>query len=166
MLDDQTTIELATVSPGKAARRHCLDCCNGSSNEVALCPAKGCALWTFRFGHRPTDDLRAQQADITLHPNELEQKGSDFTGSALKAIKLRCLDCSGFSKPEVAACAHTSCDLHAFRQGRNPNRVMSDENRDAAIRRLEAMRDKMRSLPENPNSSDDLEVPTVRRAVA
>ncbi len=38
----------------KAIRHYCLWCCNGSSQEVKLCPSKDiCALWPFRFGRRP-----------------------------------------------------------------------------------------------------------------
>ena len=38
----------------KAIRRYCLWCCCGSPKEVRLCPSKEfCALWPYRFGHRP-----------------------------------------------------------------------------------------------------------------
>ena len=36
----------------KAIRANCLDC-NGTSNEVRLCPCKDCALWPFRLGKNP-----------------------------------------------------------------------------------------------------------------
>lgn len=41
------------MSPLKAIREKCLDCCCGSASEVKLCPSKGCALWPFRSGHNP-----------------------------------------------------------------------------------------------------------------
>jgi len=55
------------LSPLKAIRKNCLDCCGGSSKEVELCTAnprdiaasddpdlyKGCFLYEFRFGHNP-----------------------------------------------------------------------------------------------------------------
>lgn len=41
------------VSPLKAIRAKCLDCCCGSSNEVKLCSIERCALWPYRTGHDP-----------------------------------------------------------------------------------------------------------------
>ena len=34
-----------------------------------------------------------------------------------RAIRQRCLDCSGWSPKEVAECQHTDCPLHPFRTG-------------------------------------------------
>jgi hypothetical protein len=42
--------------------------------------------------------------------------------SPLKAIRLKCLDCSCGSAPEVRACVFTECSLYPFRFGKNPNR--------------------------------------------
>lgn len=57
-----------TTSPVRAIRHKCLDCVNGSSNEVSLCPAKKCPLWPFRFGKNPyrkpvSEERRAQAAE-------------------------------------------------------------------------------------------------------
>lgn len=41
------------ISPLKAIRLKCLDCCYGSSNEVKLCTAAACALYPFREGVNP-----------------------------------------------------------------------------------------------------------------
>ena len=40
-------------NPVKAIRAYCLGCCNGSLNEVNLCPAKNCELYKFRLGKNP-----------------------------------------------------------------------------------------------------------------
>ncbi len=40
----------------------------------------------------------------------------------LKAIRVKCFDCSGFQPKEVRLCPVTSCPLHAFRFGSNPRR--------------------------------------------
>lgn len=40
----------------------------------------------------------------------------------LKAIRAKCLDCSGFHPSEVRNCESTECPLFTFRMGRNPNR--------------------------------------------
>ena len=41
------------TNPVKAIRAKCLDCCCGSSAEVANCTATRCALFPFRFGKNP-----------------------------------------------------------------------------------------------------------------
>lgn len=41
------------LTPLKAIRAKCLDCCCGSSNEVRLCPCPDCYLYPYRFGHNP-----------------------------------------------------------------------------------------------------------------
>ncbi len=44
------------LTPMKAIRAKCLDCCNGQRSEVRLCAAKRCPLYPYRHGHRPKDD--------------------------------------------------------------------------------------------------------------
>lgn len=41
------------LTPMKAIRAKCLDCCAGSQAEVRLCPMLDCPLWPYRKGHRP-----------------------------------------------------------------------------------------------------------------
>lgn len=41
------------ITPMKAIRLKCLDCCNGSSNEVKECQIDKCPLYRYRFGHNP-----------------------------------------------------------------------------------------------------------------
>ncbi len=41
------------MTPMKAIRLKCLDCCCESSTEVKLCPAQDCPLWAYRSGHNP-----------------------------------------------------------------------------------------------------------------
>ncbi len=40
----------------------------------------------------------------------------------LKAIRAKCLDCSGFQPKEVRLCACTECPLYTYRLGVNPAR--------------------------------------------
>ena len=61
-----------------------------------------------------------------------------YGGTVLKAIKRYCLDCSGGCKSEVRDCRHVACDLHPFREGKNPNRKMSPEQAKLAAERLTA----------------------------
>lgn len=39
----------------------------------------------------------------------------------VKAIRKKCLDCSGDSRKEVRGCVISDCPLHPFRMGKNPN---------------------------------------------
>lgn len=47
---------MAKLTPIKAIRAKCLDCCCGSSNEVRACKNEECALHEYRFGKRPKKD--------------------------------------------------------------------------------------------------------------
>lgn len=46
-------MEEKRISPLKAIRLKCLDCCCGSSNEVKICTAARCPPYPFRDGHNP-----------------------------------------------------------------------------------------------------------------
>ena len=41
--------------------------------------------------------------------------------SGVKAMRLKCLDCSGGSTKEVRLCPIKKCPLYPFRMGKNPN---------------------------------------------
>jgi hypothetical protein len=120
------------LTPLQAVRQKCLWCCHGSAHEVAHCPAKACPSWPFRFGRKATDELITEQGDTPLHPMEWRMTAAQFHAgrySALKAIRCKCLDCSGAAKSQVRNCAFVDCALHPFRQGKNPNRAYSPEER-------------------------------------
>jgi hypothetical protein len=150
-----------SVTPLRALRRHCLWCCNGNPNEVRLCVSKSCPLWPFRFGHRPTDELKAEVGDRILHPAERQITGKAFHdagGTALRAIRLRCLDCRGASRSEVAGCWDTDCALDPFRFGKNPNFKLSDERKEAMAAISKLARDalaKKRALLETSKQRRD-----------
>lgn len=61
-------MEEKRISPLKAIRLKCLDCCCGSSNEVKLCPAVSCPLHPFREGHDPF------RAKVELTPEQKEKR--------------------------------------------------------------------------------------------
>jgi hypothetical protein len=52
--------------------------------------------------------------------------------SRRKAIRARCIDCSGFIKSEVRNCNHADCDLHPFRSGQGKQNPVE---RDKSIRK-------------------------------
>jgi hypothetical protein len=41
----------------------------------------------------------------------------------IKAIRAKCLDCSGFQPSEVRRCDIMECSLFPYRLGKNPNRA-------------------------------------------
>jgi hypothetical protein len=147
MQPDTEATNLGT--PLRALKAHCVECCNGSFAEVRACPATSCALWLFRLGRRPTTAEKAV-ADLRVYPLERDLTGA----SALRAVRRRCVDCSGNSDAAARSCAFSSCSLHAFRFGTNPNIVRSPERKEADARRL--ARVKASALSKLPAGSPDL----------
>ena len=43
------------MTPIKAIRAKCVDCCAGQPKEVRLCSIEKCPLYPYRMGHRPKD---------------------------------------------------------------------------------------------------------------
>jgi hypothetical protein len=101
----QPSLSERRVTPFKAIRLKCLDCCLGSSHEVRLCPVKECTLYCYRFGRKP----KAGHANDKMTP--------------LRAIRGKCLDCSADSPGELKHCPIKQCVLYPYRLGGNPNRA-------------------------------------------
>jgi hypothetical protein len=58
----------------------------------------------------------------------------------LRAVRAKCLDCSGGSAAEVSGCRVTACPLYPFRLGRNPWRPdVSPAQREASRRNAAAL---------------------------
>ncbi len=58
---------------------------------------------------------------LTKFPTEEECDSFNFSKVKLqqvRAIRLKCLDCCGFSPKEVALCVSNNCSLYPFRMGR------------------------------------------------
>lgn len=47
---------MAKLTPMRAIRKKCLDCCCGQMKEVALCTVITCPLYGYRSGHRPKEE--------------------------------------------------------------------------------------------------------------
>ena len=62
---------------------------------------------------------------------EFEQEVKENT-NVLRAIRLKCYDCSSYQSNEVRECIVTNCPLYPFRLGKNPFRKkeLSDEKRN------------------------------------
>lgn len=66
----------------------------------------------------------------------------------VKAIRKKCLECSGGSSREVERCQIKDCALYPFRFGRNPfraKRELTDEQKAEMAERLRKARDKRQS---------------------
>lgn len=63
-MDEEIKGEGKKITPLRAIRLNCLDCMNGSSNEVQLCPMENkCALCSFRFGKNPNVHLSDEERE-------------------------------------------------------------------------------------------------------
>lgn len=52
------------MTPMKAIRAKCLDCCCGQAKEVRLCSIEKCPLYLYRFGKRPkTGDYTSEDTE-------------------------------------------------------------------------------------------------------
>lgn len=130
-----------SLKPLQAVRRYCVWCCGGRSHEVGNCASQSCPFWAYRKGARPTSDDREAQRDARLLPFERPATGAEFQadgGTTLRAIRRRCLDCSGNSPSAVRHCAYgpshaRPCPLWSFRIGKNPNYASLSEATRAKI---------------------------------
>jgi len=92
-------------TPIRSIRAYCLSCSGDSANEVRLCVCPQCSLYPYRMGKRPGEDNKYQGELLT----------------PVKAIRSRCIDCSGFILSEVRRCFLPECSLYPYRMGKNPN---------------------------------------------
>jgi hypothetical protein len=77
------------LTPMKAIRLKCLDCCCGQKLEVKFCPSDDCPLHPFRMGHRPEEiptyetsrEVTEEQSERlrNLLKERRNSKGSDAT---------------------------------------------------------------------------------------
>lgn len=47
---------MAKLTPIKAIREKCIECCCGDKKEVRECSITRCPLWPYRMGKRPKDE--------------------------------------------------------------------------------------------------------------
>ncbi len=63
------------LTPIKAIRAKCLDCCCGSAKEVELCPIPDCPLYPYRFGKNPNIKREVTQVQLaSLEKARLSKK--------------------------------------------------------------------------------------------
>lgn len=68
--------------------------------------------------------------DTIKTEEEFNREVSENT-NVLRAIKLKCLDCSSYNTNEIKECPVKNCPLYPFRLGKNPfrKRELSEEER-------------------------------------
>lgn len=71
------------MTPLKAIRAKCIDCCCGSSNEVKLCTVTSCPLYDFRFGKNPYRKKR-ELSDEQREAMALRLKNAKLAASSPK----------------------------------------------------------------------------------
>ena len=65
------------MTPMKAIRAKCLDCCAGQVAEVRHCTVKNCPLFRYRFGKRPKEGTDTTPGSLSEKAHE---NGGFFTG--------------------------------------------------------------------------------------
>jgi len=71
------------LTPIKAIRLKCLDCCCGSAPEVAKCHLEDCSLHPYRFGRRPSSSKRDISEFRGYNPSTMKPRAFD-RASAVK----------------------------------------------------------------------------------
>lgn len=77
-----------------------------------------------------------------------------------KAIRLKCLECSGGSSNEVKLCPAESCPLHPFRFGKDPYREkkeLSPEHKERMLQALAAARSAKAEAGIETETDEDLD---------
>jgi len=67
---------MKTLTPIKAIRAKCLDCCCGSAKAVKFCTCDGkrstaCPLWPYRLGMRPATAARKAKKEVNNPPSNV-----------------------------------------------------------------------------------------------
>ena len=76
--------------------------------------------------------------DCIKTDEEFKKEVSENT-NPLRAIKLKCLDCSTYNTNEIKECPVKECPLFPFRNGNNPfrkKRELSEEERNKLSERM------------------------------
>lgn len=79
--------------------------------------------------------------DTIKTEEEFNKEVSENT-NVLRAIKLKCLDCSSYNTNEIKECPVSKCPLYPFRLGKNPfrKRELSEEERSKLSERMKNLK--------------------------
>ena len=78
----------------------------------------------------------------TIKTDEEFNKEVSENTNPLRAIKLKCLDCSTYNTNEIKECPVKNCPLYPFRLGKNPfrKRELSEEERNKLSERMKNLK--------------------------
>ena len=79
--------------------------------------------------------------DCIKTDEEFKKEVSENT-NVMRAIKLKCLDCSTYNINEIKECPVKNCPLYPFRLGKNPfrKREISEEERNKLSERMKNLK--------------------------
>ena len=80
--------------------------------------------------------------DCIKTEEEFDREVSENT-NPMRAIKLKCLDCSTYNTNEIKECIVKKCPLYPFRLGKNPFRKkkeLSEEERNKLSERMKNLK--------------------------
>ena len=90
----------ARVSPLRALRLKCLDCCNHSAQEVRLCTAVDCPSWPFRMGKNPWRRKLDQEERVALRARLVPNGASEPMASQKTGDEIDASPSDGVTVPE------------------------------------------------------------------
>jgi len=110
----------------KAIHKYCVWCVAGQYRKLdELCAGEesGCPLYPFRHGE---NTLRGTNKEVEIVVCGEKIKVKNYT--PLKAIRQKCIDCSGGNRSEIRNCIYYEgnpegvepCPLWIYRMGKNP----------------------------------------------
>ena len=74
------------MTPMKAIRAKCLDCCGGVYKMVRECTAPNCPLWPYRLGRRPKINPTPENTAISREEATNPGKGYTDTTGAVRPV--------------------------------------------------------------------------------
>lgn len=74
------------MTPMKAIRAKCLDCCGGVCKMVRECTAPNCPLWPYRFGRRPKINFTPENPTISEEEATNPAEGYTDTPGAVRGV--------------------------------------------------------------------------------
>lgn len=90
------------VSPLRALRLKCLDCCNGSAQQVRLCNAVDCPSWPFRMGKNPWGSPLSAEVKTQRAASMTRNRASALSNPDKTQAQIDTSDFHGGRMPEEA----------------------------------------------------------------
>ncbi len=76
------------LTPIKAIRAKCLDCCANQAQEVRLCPCESCPLYPYRMGHNPNRKGLGGKFPAKLDEQSVEELVESGYGFGTEAVMM------------------------------------------------------------------------------